>query len=150
MTVQNRNGLVGPLVVDVNVLAYHVLQMDPRLSPLASQLAKRAPTWILPSIWKHEFVNILATSVRTGRLTPEESARFYGATRAIFEPVESDVDLGWALDEANERQLSGYDAQYVVLALERQAFLVTEDKKLIRNAPSNMALTLEQALKLIR
>ncbi|MGH7441678.1 MAG: type II toxin-antitoxin system VapC family toxin [bacterium] len=141
-----QNGLPCPLVVDANIVAYRLLSQDEKFSPLVAGLAQKAPEWTLPSLWQHEFANILATNVRHGRLQPGESAKIFEIAQATFGPVEQAVDLGQALALANKLGLTVYDAQYVLLAEKTGTALITEDQKLIRRLPRGRALTLEQAL----
>ena len=48
------------IVVDTNVIAYVLIEGDK--TALAQQVAKKDPDWKVPPLWRHEFLNVLATS----------------------------------------------------------------------------------------
>ena len=50
------------IVADVNLVAY--LPINGPFTSAARAALVRDPHWIAPSLWRHEFLNILATSVR--------------------------------------------------------------------------------------
>ncbi|HSG40567.1 MAG TPA: VapC toxin family PIN domain ribonuclease, partial [Thermoanaerobaculia bacterium] len=52
------------IVVDTNVLAY--LLIEGEKTELATAVWRLDPEWRLPVLWRHEFLNILATYVKAG------------------------------------------------------------------------------------
>ena len=57
------------IVVDSNIIAARNLTSV--LSPKAEQVEQKDPVWIVPILWRYEFQNILATSIKTKQLAPE-------------------------------------------------------------------------------
>jgi hypothetical protein len=51
---------------DTNLVAY--LLIDGDATPQARAAWQKDPDWILPPLWRSEFLNVLATSVRHGVL----------------------------------------------------------------------------------
>ncbi len=52
------------ICVDVNVIAYLLIAGDK--TELAQQAWAKDPQWRLPSLWRHELLNVLAAYVRSG------------------------------------------------------------------------------------
>jgi len=50
------------IVVDVNVVAYFLIEGEH--TERARELWRRDPDWRLPPLWRHEYLNVLATFVR--------------------------------------------------------------------------------------
>ena len=120
------------IVVDTNVIAYFLIQGDK--TEQARRLWHSEPAWHVPSLWRHEFLNILSTFVRHGGSRPEEALGLWNRALELLEGQEVEVNLVRALELAIELDLSAYDAQYVALAQKLEAPLVTEDRRLLRAA----------------
>ncbi len=50
------------IVVDVNVVAYYFIEGDK--TALAREVMQADPDWRLPSLWRHEYLNVVATYPR--------------------------------------------------------------------------------------
>lgn len=118
------------IVVDVNVIAY--LLIDGPHTPAAREVLRRDSGWLAPEVWRHEFTNLLATSVRTNRLSMElaegalaNAGAFVGST-----PVESYRRR--ILQMSVESKIAAYDCEYVVLAQYLGLRVVTMDAAMIR------------------
>lgn len=118
------------IVVDVNVVAYYFIEGEK--TALARDLMRRDPDWRLPSIWRHEYLNVLANYARQGGATPEEARVLWRRALELFRSREQPVDAEAALALAVEHPVSAYDAQYVALARELRTVLVTEDRRLLK------------------
>jgi predicted nucleic acid-binding protein len=96
-----------------------------------------AATFLVPSIWPLEIINVLLVAERWGRITPAASAQFIDLLAALairmepepFLPHETDL-----MDLSRRHGLSAYDAAYLRLAVKRGAALVTKDAALAHAA----------------
>lgn len=122
------------IVVDVNVIAYFFIEGDKTTS--ARDLARRDPDWRLPALWRHEYLNVLATFVREGGATAAEGRALWRRSVELLSPGEQGVDMEAALVIAAENRISAYDAQYIALARQLQTILVTEDRRILRTFPT--------------
>ena len=80
------------IVVDANVIAYAVIpgaRTDQALSAIEAD-----EEWVAPPLWRSELRNILATSVRTKRLTIAQALAAW--EQAALLVVESGLDLDCA------------------------------------------------------
>lgn len=117
------------IVVDANVLLY--LEVPGLQTELAERVYQKDPDWIAPTFWRSEFRNALALYIRRGILDLAQSLdTMQRAERAMqgrgFE-VESAVVLKLAADSG----CSAYDCEYVGLAQDLGAPLVTADSELL-------------------
>jgi predicted nucleic acid-binding protein len=121
------------IVVDTNVIAYALIQ-GPR-----TELARRAraldPVWRVPALWRHEFLNILATYAREGGTTLGRATQLWEEAAEALTACEEPVDMGLALRLAVEHGVSAYDAQFVALAMGLGVVCVSADQKLLRRFP---------------
>jgi predicted nucleic acid-binding protein len=125
------------IVADANVVAYLLIAGDQ--SAAARALWAADPVWRLPHLWRYEFLNILATLGRAGRVSPAELTATWHRAIELLGSSEHEPDPALALAIALEHGISAYDAQYVALALQLQALLITEDRKLRRAFPAHTA-----------
>ena len=118
------------IVVDTNVVAYFFIEGEK--TSAARDLWKQDPEWVLPPLWRHEFLNVLTTFCRAGGLDPEDAQSIWLQADDILAPCEQTVSLPDALSLAIESGISAYDAQFVYLARSMNTRLVTEDRQLLR------------------
>jgi predicted nucleic acid-binding protein len=125
------------IVVDVNVVAYFFIEGEKTAS--AQALYRCDPDWILPPLWRHEFLNVLATYARAGGASTEAVQALYQQSIDILANSEREVDMADALALATRLSpaptVSAYDAQYVSLARELGVACVSEDQRLQRAFP---------------
>jgi predicted nucleic acid-binding protein len=134
------------IVVDTNILLYFSLEpSDPSLAAKARQLLEAEPRWILPGLWRHEFLNALCNYLRSGALTSDKAWEHYAKALFLFRDQEAPVDLNRALDLSHQFNITGSDAQFVALAESADTVLVTQDKRLLR-AVGDRARSIDQYL----
>ena len=121
------------IVVDTNVIAYLLIMGDK--TDLAQRTYRNEPGWVVPSLWRHEFLNVLATFVQHGGGGLEDAIGIWSQSLRLFARNEREFDLTQALLLASQHGISAYDAQYVALAIDLQAPFVTEDRRLLRLFP---------------
>ena len=121
------------IVVDVNVVAYFMIEGEK--TSQARDLLKHDSNWRLPSLWRHEYLNVLATFTREGGATLADARRLWRQATQLFGSLERRVDMESALALADAQRISAYDAQYIALAQQLQTVCVTEDRRLRRAFP---------------
>jgi predicted nucleic acid-binding protein len=116
------------IVVDSNVLAY--LLIEGEQTPQAAAVWRLDPEWCLPVLWRHEFLNILATYVKAGGADIADVEEVWREALRLAGPGEHEGDPIAALRLAVRHKISAYDAQFVALAQQLEIPLVTEDRRL--------------------
>lgn len=126
----------GMIVVDTNIIAYLVLTGDK--TKLARQVLESDPHWVVPQLWKHEFLNVLTTNIRQDMLTIEDALQAWQNSQDVLYRREQAVSMTAALQLSAACQISAYDAQFVTLAQSLGVWLVTEDRQLQRKFPDTV------------
>ncbi len=123
------------IVADTNLIAYLLIVGDK--TPIASQIYKRDPDWIVPQLWQHEFLNVLATYVKHGGAAIEDALSVWQESLQFLTYRERSVNMSDALRMAADYQITAYDAQFVTLAKSLDCWLVTEDRQLLSELPEH-------------
>lgn len=131
------------IVVDTNVLTY--LSVAGEKTAVAQQAYQQDPFWVAPALWQHEMLNVLATHVRRGILTPADGLTIWRSCESLMNGRSYDIDPEAALLLAIQETITAYDAQFVLLAQTLGCPLVTEDGQLVQKFPG-LALTLNDFL----
>jgi predicted nucleic acid-binding protein len=121
------------IIVDVNVVAYYFI--DGEKTAAARDLMRHDPDWRVPSLWRHEYLNVLATYARRGGATATQARTLWRRALELLGPREEAIDPEAALALAIDHPISAYDAQYVALGQRLGARFVTEDQRLLRAFP---------------
>lgn len=121
------------IVADTNLVAY--LLIEGSHTDTARRVWQLDPDWRLPSLWRSEFLNVLATSFRASVLTRRQAEDAWERALAVFSLSEHEPSGGDVLDFALRLGISAYDAHFVALAAQLSALLVTFDRKLAEAAP---------------
>ena len=129
------------IIADTNLVAY--LLIEGAHTEAAKAVWEKDSNWMLPTIWRSEFLNVLATAVRAEVLTAEQAHETWHIALTIFGRNEVEPSGDDVLDQAAERNLSAYDAQFAVAASDLDVQLVTSDRRLLA-ACSDFAVTPEQ------
>jgi len=121
------------IVVDANVVAHFFIEGGK--TTLARQVREQDSHWIVPGIWRHEFLNILVTSCLFAKLPHAIASRMWTDAETllcgnVYETAMKDV-----LSAAVERSTTAYDAEYVMLAKAKGVKCVTEDVPLQKAWP---------------
>ena len=131
------------IVVDANILVYSLIKCDE--SALVQKLRERDADWRTTALCLHETLNVLATYQRRGVLTLAQCRALLGHADRFIKVAQCEVEMDAALAVAAEYAITGYDAQYVTLALSLDAPLITEDRKLRKAAPG-IAFSMQEFL----
>lgn len=126
------------IVVDTNLLVYLLVEGEHTES--VRSVLKRDDDWIAPSLWRHEFRNVMAVMVNRDRLTPGKAVAFVQEAESRMESRTFPVSSQQVLELSRRSGLSAYDCEFVSLALVMDVSLVTSDQTIPRTFPQ-IALT---------
>jgi predicted nucleic acid-binding protein len=124
------------IVVDTNVVCYVLLAREKTES--ARAVFEKDSDWVLPPLWEHEFLNVLANYVRHGQADPSLMKTAWYRGLEFFRSVERQPSMDSALELAAKYDISAYDAQFVALARSLEVPLVSEDRRLRRRCPETV------------
>jgi predicted nucleic acid-binding protein len=114
------------IVLDASAAVRLLLDGSPQVADVI-----RAEPVIAPCLLPIEVANALATSTRTRRLDRDAGRRALGLLLELpIELVATETLARPALEVAFELGISAYDAAYLVLAVGREATLLTADRRL--------------------
>lgn len=122
------------IVVDTNVIVYFLIPSDS--SEIAEQVREIDPVWLAPFLWRSEALNVLIGYVRNGMRSLTDVQIDMANAERLFAGRESDVDSKRVLELAYTSGCTAYDCEFVALAEELNARLVTSDKKILSAFPS--------------
>ena len=129
------------IVVDTNVIV--ALLLDGPDSALARRAWKRDRDWLVPTLWRSEFLNVLWQAVRTGNLAEDAAIQAWSHASRLLVPRERPVDGAAVLRTALRFGITAYDAHFVALASALGVVLVTNDRKsLADRCPETMVVRL--------
>jgi predicted nucleic acid-binding protein len=131
------------IVADTNLVAQLILKLD-RTSE-ALEVYRKDSDWRLPQLWRHEFLNVLASYLRFDRVPIDRLMLAWEGANRLFADCICEVDMPGSLKLAGERNITAYDAQYLWLARSMGVPLITEDRRLLRSSPKE-ATTIKRFL----
>lgn len=131
------------IVADTNLIVYLFINGDK--TPLAQEVLKKDPHWIVPPLWQSEFRNVLAGHIRRG-MKLAQAKRIMEEAMSTFEDREVAPSSEKILVLISWSDCSAYDCEFVALASQLDVPLVTADKQLKRQFP-NEAKSLEDFVK---
>ncbi len=117
------------IVADTNLISYMLIEGDQ--TELARQVWVRDHEWAMPSLWRSEFLNVLALSHRVGALDEEQVIFLWRSSSIFLDTTEVEPDGEQVLEIAMNSGISAYDAHFVAVANELGVPLVTADKRLL-------------------
>lgn len=121
------------IVVDTNVITY--LAMPSPYTEIAEQLLLQEPEWIVPSLWRSEFRNVLALYMRKSLIRFEEALSIQEEMESFLQNEEYDIGSLDVLTLVNQSTCSAYDCEFVALARSLNVQLVTMDRKVVKSFP---------------
>jgi predicted nucleic acid-binding protein len=124
------------VVVDVNVLVY--LLIEGEQTERVSNLFERESEWVAPRLWRDELINVLCTYERLRKADRSENLQRLALAEQLISRTY-DIPAGKIFETAQKTGCSGYDSQYLALALELGVSLYTFDKQLLSSAPKTAA-----------
>jgi predicted nucleic acid-binding protein len=135
------------MIVADTCLVFHLFN-ETALTETAQKILSKDPHWILPHLWKEEYANVLSKLARKERRAIDEVIDLFNFTVEELKNCEVYIDPKKALKLSIENKISVYDAHFVVLAMDFDTLLVTEDKEILKNC-SDIALSMYDSLEQI-
>ncbi len=132
------------IVVDTNIIGY--LYLPTKYTELAELLLKKQPQWIAPVLWISEFRNVLTQYLRNSMLEFDDIVSILQEAESLLSDQEYKVSSLSVMNLVSKSDCSAYDCEFVALAENINALLVTQDKKIIRSFPQ-IAFSLESYLE---
>ena len=129
------------IVVDTNVMVYFWVPGE--LTDQAVRIYRKDPGWVAPTLWRSEFLNALALSMRRGLLALEDGLEVIERAEARMQGQELKVASAGVLSLAQQSGCSAYDCEFVWLAQDLGVTLVTADEELLAKFKSTAVSTRE-------
>ncbi len=123
------------VVVDTNVLAYHLLGTS-RFSTEAAGLLDAADELMAPALWEAEFGNVIWMACRSGVIANEQApVKLSLAARLGIRSIATRELWQGALLRSLQSGVALYDTLFVELAEREQVKLATFDRRLVQAFP---------------
>lgn len=121
------------IVVDSNVLAAR--NLTGVQTSLAEGVEERDPLWIVPPLWRYEFQNILAKAIWARQIAPEDALVAWRKVSDQMAENEHEPSSEKVIELSGRYRITGYDANFIALAMEMGVLCVTEDGELHKKFP---------------
>lgn len=122
------------IVADSNLIASCVLESAATQSALNLRAADGE--WYVPRLWRYEVTNIFATMIKLRGLPVETASSLFAALSESLKAYEREPMPEDVFELVSEYGITGYDAQFVALAIELHCTLYTQDKELLEKFPT--------------
>ncbi len=131
------------IIADTNLIAQ--LVMNQGQGKQARAVYDKDSYWVVPDLWQHEFLNVLANYARFKHEPYDQLLLAWQKAIMLFADGAQPVNMPLALQIAGERNITAYDAQYLALAQTLDVPVITEDRKLRLAAPE-LTLSMQEFL----
>lgn len=121
------------IVADTNLLAYLFLPGEHTL--VAERVFEQDPEWLAPILWRSELRNVLAHYIRRDQLTLQQAVEIFHTAEFAVAGREFTVETARVLDLVEHSTCSAYDCEFVALAQDVGARLVTADGRVRKDFP---------------
>ena len=121
------------IVVDSNIIAARTLTAS--LSSIAERLEKNDSVWIVPTLWRYEFQNILATAIKAKQITAADAKEVWERVAGILADNESEPSPLKVQGLVARFRITADDGQFIALAMEMNIPCITEDRALWERFP---------------
>ncbi len=121
------------IVADTNVIAY--LFIPGVHTDLAEKALRRDQDWAVPFLWRSEFRNVLAGYIRQKNIQFDIAVQIMEQAEALLRRFEYSVSSLKVLELVAKSKCSAYDCEFVALALDLNAPLITTDNQILNSFP---------------
>ena len=121
------------IIVDTNMIGYLFLNSPHSLQ--AEQALRSDAHWAAPLLWRSELRNVLAFQVRQKVLKLEDAQAIMQQAEQLMQGSEYTVVSSRVLQLAAESGCTAYDCEFVALAQDLGAPLVTFDRQVLEKFP---------------
>ncbi len=104
------------------------------------------PDWVAPLLWRSEFRNVLTLLARREALSFDRAIEAAELAETLMAGAEFAVGSGPVLELARASGCSAYDCEFVALARQERAPLLTTDRQILVAFP-RVAITPEKFLE---
>ena len=122
------------IVVDTNVIGYLFLSSAHALA--VEKTLKKDSHWTAPTLWRSEFRNVLALSLRKKRMTLQQAQQIMNGALELLRGREYEVSSYEVLRLASESGCSAFACEFIAVANDLHVPLVTVDQQLLHSFPS--------------
>ena len=122
------------IVVDSNVLAARNLTSG-RIT-FCEQVERIDPVWIAPPLWRYEFQNILAKTIRARQIMPNDAIEVWRVVLTRMSDNEQEPSAEKVIHLVAQHGIINYDANFIALAMEMSVLYVTKDGELHEKFPT--------------
>ena len=129
------------IVADTNLIAYFSIHTEQ--SALAEAVCAVDSVWAAPLLWRSEYCATLLKYIRHAGMNFEAAISSLRLAEDTVAGREYSVDARKVLELAYRTKCSAYDCEYVALAQDLNAELVTTDKQVLKAFP-DLAVSLEK------
>lgn len=128
------------IVVDTNIIGY--LFLSSNKSSLSEQALLMDSIWAAPRLWRSEMRSVLALYIRKNLLSLADAQQIMAGATDLMRGQEYEVTSNQVLELVKISSCSAYDCEFVALARDLKASLVTVNQQILTEFP-NTALSLE-------
>jgi predicted nucleic acid-binding protein len=128
------------ICVDTNIICYRYMASP--LSAAADAAWAKDPDWIVPILWRSEFRNALAGSIRRRSLTAEEAIAIADLAEAMLNQKEFTISTSAVLQLVSRSHCCAYNCEFVALANAEGVRLLTVDRQILQEFPE-VAISLQ-------
>jgi predicted nucleic acid-binding protein len=115
-------------------------------SAIADAAWAKDADWIVPVLWRSEFRNALAGSIRRQSLTVEEAIAIANLAEDTLDRKEFTVSTSTVLQLISRSHCSAHDCEFVALAHANGVRLLTVDRQILRDFPE-VAISLQKFVR---
>ena len=120
------------IIADTNLIVYLFITGDK--TALAQEVLAKDPHWIVPPLWQSEFRNVIAGYIRRG-MTLSQAKQIMANAVLTLENHQVLPSSEKILDLISESNCTAYDCEFIALAQQLSALLVTADRQLLSQFP---------------
>jgi predicted nucleic acid-binding protein len=121
------------IVSDTNLLVY--LFVEGEYTEVAEEVLRKDSDWIVPNLWKHEFLSAVATLINNDEIEKNDAISILDEAESHFEDQVFPVSSRQVIELCENSGLSSYDCEFVALAMVMEIPLVTSDQEILQEYP---------------
>jgi predicted nucleic acid-binding protein len=121
------------IVVDANIIMHFLTEGEENAA--TERLFAVDSGWVAPRLWLDEFVNVLCTCERVGKMSSSSVEEVLKKALTLMSGASYTIAPVQILEVSRRTGCSGYDSQYIALAENLATPLYTFDKKILQSCP---------------
>lgn len=125
----------GPLLIVADTCILVNLFNQTPLTKHAERVLDIDPQWMIPELWREEYANVICKLAQKEHRSIADVVGHYKYVLEELKDFERMVDPADALKFAFQQKISVYDAHFVVLAVELNTKVITEDLEILKKCP---------------